>query len=373
MRVHTDNRGGIIASSDTDMLHHGRDTYSYVWPRDAALIAHAFDVAGYHEVAERFFRFIATCQEPQGYMMHKYLTDGSLGSSWHPWMQHGAAKLPIQEDETATILVMLWRHYELIRDVEFIESLYNTFIEPAARFLSDYIEPTTGLPQASFDLWEEKYGTSTYTSASVHAALVAATKFASLLGKENDARTYDAIAARMHHAILTHLYDENAGMFVKHVYHTEDGELTYDRTIDASSFYGILLFGVLEVDDPRMVRSLKTISERLQVPGESRGFVRYEGDNYYTLQTAGTPNPWVITTLWIARHYIAAAKRQRDLKPAFDILEWTASHAAPGGTLAEQMNPHTREHLSTAPLVWSHAEYVLAINAYLDAIESLPK
>ncbi len=32
MRVHADNRGGIIASSDTDMLHHGRDCYSYVWP-----------------------------------------------------------------------------------------------------------------------------------------------------------------------------------------------------------------------------------------------------------------------------------------------------------------------------------------------------
>jgi len=38
IRVHTDNHGGIIASSDTDMLHHGRDTYSYVWPRDAALV-----------------------------------------------------------------------------------------------------------------------------------------------------------------------------------------------------------------------------------------------------------------------------------------------------------------------------------------------
>lgn len=373
MRVHTDNRGGIIASSDTDMLHHGRDTYSYVWPRDAALIAHAFDVSGYHEVAERFFKFIATCQEPDGYVMHKYLTDGSLGSSWHPWMQNGVPKLPIQEDETATLLVMLWKHYELVRDVEYIESLYNTFIEPAARFISEYIEPVTGLPQGSFDLWEEKYGTSTYTTASVYAALVAATKFASLLGKENDARTYTAIAQRMLQAIETYLYDDSLGMFVKQVRHNDDGDLEYDKTIDTSSLYGVLLFEVFEVDDPRIVRSVQTVTERLQVSGESRGFVRYERDNYYTLQTAGTPNPWVITTLWIARYYISAAKRQRDLKQAFEILEWTASHAAPGGTLAEQMNPHTREHLSTAPLVWSHAEYVLAINAYLDALETLPK
>jgi len=60
MRVHSDNRGGIIASSDTDMLHHGRDTYSYVWPRDAAVIANAFDQTGYRDVALRFFSLSPT-------------------------------------------------------------------------------------------------------------------------------------------------------------------------------------------------------------------------------------------------------------------------------------------------------------------------
>jgi GH15 family glucan-1,4-alpha-glucosidase len=242
IRVHTDNRGGIIASSDTDMLHHGRDTYSYVWPRDGAMIARAFDVVGYQDIAERFFEFITRCQEPGGYLMHKYLTDGSLGSSWHPWLQGGKPYLPIQEDETASILFALWQHYEMSRDIEFIESHYNSFIEPAAKFLAEYIEAATGLPQASFDLWEEKYGTSTYTAASVFGGLTAATRFASLLGKDNDARTYQAITQRMQAAILTHLYDKDLKMFVKHVRHSEDG-LVYDRTLDVSSLYGVVLFG----------------------------------------------------------------------------------------------------------------------------------
>jgi glucoamylase len=64
MRVHADNHGGIIASSDTDMLHHGRDTYSYVWPRDAATVALALDTAGYHDVTNRFYSFISECAEP---------------------------------------------------------------------------------------------------------------------------------------------------------------------------------------------------------------------------------------------------------------------------------------------------------------------
>lgn len=365
IRVHSDNNGGIIASSDTDMLHHGRDTYSYVWPRDAANVALALDVAGYHDTTKRLYTFIAKLIDPSGYLMHKYRTDGVLGSSWHPWMRNGKAHLPIQEDETASIIFTLWQHYHTCRDLEFIESLYNPFIEPAAKFLCEYIEATTGLPQASYDLWEEKFGTSTYTASSVYGGLMAAARFAMILGKDDDARTYQAVAQRMQKAIATVLYDDALGMFVKHVLHTDDGELDYDKTLDTSSFYGPLLFEVFEVDDPMMIKAAKTVERELQVKTNSQGYIRYQNDAYYRMQDAGVPNPWVITTLWMAQYYIKRARKVKDLEPALALLEWTCSHATSGGVLAEQMHPHTRAHLSTAPLVWSHAEYVLAVDAYL--------
>ncbi len=371
MRVHTDNRGGIIASSDTDMLHHGRDTYSYVWPRDAAIIAHAFDKTGYRDAAVRFFEFMANCLEPNGYLMHKYRSDGVLGSSWHPWIINGEPRLPIQEDETATVLFMLWEHYERYRDIEFIESLYNTFIEPSAEFMVQYIESVTGLPQASFDLWEEKYGTSTYTAASVYGGLMAAAKFANLLGKDEPSRTYQAVAQRLHDAIGKVLFDNELGIFVKQVMHTSDGDLEYDRTLDSSSLYGLLLFRVFDIDDEKVLRMVQAVEDRLQVRGNSHGFVRYEGDHYYQQHDADSPNPWVICTLWIARYYIEKASKKKDLKQALDLLVWTASHATSGGVLAEQMHPNTREQLSTAPLVWSHAEFVLAVQAYLEKEKDL--
>lgn len=371
MRIHSDNDGGIIASSDTDMLHHGRDTYSYVWPRDAAVIAGALDISGYHDAARRFFNFISKCIEPGGYLMHKYRSDGVLGSSWHPWLRNGKAQLPIQEDETAATIVAMWRYYEGSRDLEFIEALYNPFIEPAAKFMCEYIEPATGLPQASYDLWEEKYGTSTYTASSVYAALMAASRFAMILGKDDDARTYQAIAQRMQSAIASVLYKEELGMFVKHVIHGDDGELVFDNTIDISSFYGPLLFEVFDVDDEKIKKSAKTVESRLSVKSDSKGYVRYENDGYYRMQDAETPNPWVITTLWMAEYYIKKANKLSELKPALEILEWTASHATPGGVLAEQMHPHTRVHLSTSPLTWSHAEYVLAVDAYLEKVKEL--
>jgi len=373
MRVHTDNRGGIIASSDTDMLHHGRDTYSYVWPRDAAMIAHAFDKTGHRDVALRFYEFMAKCLEPNGYLMHKYRSDGMLGSSWHPWIINGEPRLPIQEDETATVIFMLFEHYERYHDIEFIEGMYNTFIEPVAEFMCDYIEPLTGLPQASFDLWEEKYGTSTYTAASVYGGLMAAAKFATLLGKDEPSRTYQVIAERIRSAIGTVLFDEEQGIFVKHILHKDDGELVYDKTLDTSSLYGLILFRVFDVDDERMQRMLSAVEARLQVHGNSKGFVRYEGDAYYRMQDAQSPNPWVITTLWIARYYIEKAKTLKDLKYPLELLEWTSSHATKSGVLAEQMHPDTREQLSTSPLVWSHAEFVLTVSAYLEAVENLNK
>lgn len=365
IRVHTDNRGAIIASSDTDMLHHGRDTYSYVWPRDGAYIAHALDRTGYSDVAERFFTFLSERLERGGYLMHKYCADGTLGSSWHPWMQGGVARLPIQEDETALPLFLLWRHYEIDHNVEFIESLYNPFIEKAANFLCDYIQAEYGLPQNSYDLWEEKYGISTYTASCVYGGLIAAAHFANMLGKEEAVRTYSAVAQRMQRAILEHLYDSKRGMFLKHIHASDTEDPVYDHTIDLSSFFGPLYFGVIDVDDERIDKAFAVIEAQLRVHSQSDGYVRYERDNYYTMQDAGSPNPWVITTLWVAQYLIMKAKKLTDLERPYEILQWTCVHATKGGVLAEQIHPHTGEHLSTAPLIWSHAEFVVTVDDYL--------
>ncbi len=371
MRVHTDNRGAIIASSDTDMLHHGRDTYSYVWPRDGALISLSFIEAGYADVAKKYLEFITGMIEKGGYLMHKYRSDGVLGSSWHPWLQHGVPQLPIQEDETALTVFALWQYYEATKDIEFLESVYNPFIEPAANFMCEHIEASLGLPAASYDLWEEKFGISTYTACAVYGALLAAAHTANTLGKDEPARTYLAVAQRMRVGILEHLYDPKLGMFVKLVRYNANYELETDSAIDMSSFFGPVYFGLLEPDDERIKKSFNTIENNLKVKNNSSGYVRYVGDNYYKMSDADSPNPWVITTLWMAQFEIMKAKSLKELKGAYEILEWTCSHATPSGVLAEQMHPSTRVHLSTAPLIWSHAEYVMTVKAYLKKHQEL--
>jgi GH15 family glucan-1,4-alpha-glucosidase len=280
-------------------------------------------------------------------------------------MHNGTAQLPIQVDETALPLFMLWHHYESSRDLEFIESVYNPFIEKAANFLCEFIEAEYGLPKNSYDLWEEKYGMSTYSASAVYGALTCAAHFANLLGKEEPTRTYIAVAERMKRSILEHLYDEELGMFIKQIYVSDTGDPTYDKTVDVSSFFGPLYFGVIEPDDERVQKSFKTLEDKLKMKGSGDGYMRYEGDNYYRLQEVGSPNPWVITTLWIAQYHIMKAKKLPDLKRAYELLEWTCTHATKSGVLAEQIHPQTGEHLSTAPLTWSHAEFVITVDDYI--------
>ena len=100
-----------------------------MWPRDGALVAHALDLAGYQEPPRRFFEFCADVLTPEGYLLHKYKPDGSLGSSWHPWIGpngDGGAQtpqLPIQEDETALAIWALWKHFQRYRDIESARAL----------------------------------------------------------------------------------------------------------------------------------------------------------------------------------------------------------------------------------------------------------
>ncbi|MCF7815639.1 MAG: glycoside hydrolase family 15 protein [Candidatus Pacebacteria bacterium] len=370
IRMHADNRGGIIASSDSDVLNQGRDTYSYVWPRDAAISAHALDRAGYFDTAKSFYAFIAKLLEGDGYLMHKYRVDGVLGSSWHPWVRDGMYELPIQEDETALPVYMLLKHYEQVKDLEFIESLYDPFIEPASDFMCSYIDRETGLPASSYDLWEEKFGSSTYSASVIYGALNSAAQISTLLGKRSNAEKYRTAAEKIKHAILTYLYDVEQKCFIKLV-RQDNGKIVRDTTIDISSLHGIINFGVLDVQDIRVANSLNVIEEKLKVPTSYGGFMRYEGDNYYRTSLEAPPNAWCITTLWIAQYYIKAARSRKDLEKPYGILLWVRDRASQSGILPEQINPHTGEHLSTSPLVWSHAEFVITLDRYMQRHKEL--
>jgi len=371
VRIHADNHGGIIASCDSDMFQGGKDTYAYIWPRDAAYAAMAFDEVGASSNARRFFEFAEKVISDDGYFMHKYRPDGSLGSSWHPWIRDDKVELPIQEDETALVLVALWNHFTVSRDLEFVERLYNSFIKRAALFLMGYRDVSTGLPKQSYDLWEEEFGVHTYTAASVYGGLVAAAKFAKLLGKTMSQHNYEHVAEEVRRSIVTHMWNEERGAFYKTIRYDEHNTIIPDSTIDISSVYGVWAFGVLPTSDERLIRAFKTSEEVLAIHGKTGGFARYENDNYYRVNYREQGNPWIITTLWLAQYHIDAAHTKKDLARGIELLEWAAARALLSGVLPEQMDPDTGEHISASPLTWSHGEFLRTVTQYLTKLDDL--
>lgn len=367
LKTHFDARGAVIASPDSDIMATNRDHYCYLWPRDGAMAAYALIKAGYGKVARPFFSFCANALTDKGYLLHKYNPDGTAGSSWHPWLHEGVVQLPIQEDETALVLWALWEYYLQERDLEFVLAHYHNLVRPAANFLAGYVDEELQLPLESYDLWEERRGIFTFTTATVYAGLKAAGNFAQLLGQPKLAAKYFGRAAQIKEGVLSNLYDPQKKRFLRGL-HFNRAKKAFepDDTVD-SSLAGIFLFNLLPVHDLRVAETMSQVEKVLWVKSDVGGVARYYGDYYFrrSEDLERIPgNPWFICTLWLAQYYIRTAVSIEDLSRARLLLEWCVRHTLPTGVMPEQVHPLTGEPLSVAPLSWSHAAFITAVTEY---------
>ncbi len=357
IKSHIDNRGAIIASTDSSLLHHARDTYAYCWPRDGAFILWPLIRLGYVDEPRRFFEFCKRSLQPEGYLMHKYRADGALGSSWHSYLHDdGTVGPPIQEDETALVLFMFAQLYQKTQDQRLLRDFYKSMIVPMADFLHEYVDPHTGLPKPSYDLWEEQYATTTFTTSITYGALIAASELAAISEDQDNAVKWRSGAEDIQAAAHKHLFDTKSGSFYKGV-SQRDGKVTEkDTTVDSSSYFGAFMFGLYASDSEELDRAARRTKEMLGFTYENPGMPRYEHDTYR--QLPGTPsNWWPITSLWLAQYEL----EHGNIEITQRILDWTKDQMLSTGVLPEQVNPHTQEGVSVAPLAWSHAEYLATL------------
>ncbi len=359
IKAHVDKRGGIIASCDSSIYNYGKDYYSYVWPRDGAYVIWPLIRLGFKEEPEKFFEFCRDILNPDGYLMHKYQPDRSIGSTWHPLLHGQRRELAIQEDETAVVIYMLGEYYQKSGDEDFVRNLYGTFIQPCANFMAKFIDPETSLPHPSYDLWEEKFLTSTYTTSVVYQALLVATEFAKAFEYPDDAVAWEKAAETILSA-ASKLFEPTRGIYRKGLLLKADGTLEYDDTLDVSSLYGVMTFGFYTNESVgNLDKTVREIEKLMLDHSPSGGTPRYEYDHYFASTPPFLGNPWFVTTLWMAQYYI----RTKQADKARKYVDWVVGHALPSGVLSEQVNPTDGKPVSVTPLVWSHAEL---INTVLD-------
>lgn len=350
IKAHCDSRGSILASGDSSIFNYDRDYYGYCWPRDAAYALWPLIRTGHFEEAKQFFLFARDVMHPGGYMMHKYQPDRAIGSTWHPLVHNRHRELAIQEDETAILLFMLNELYEESQDTAYIQNLYHTFVIPCANFLMQYKDQQTGLPHASYDLWEQRFATFTYTVCTVIAGLEAAAKLAALNERPEDAILWQdgADEFREH---LDDMCTQN-GYFRKSLL-LEDGKIQYDDTIDIASMYGPFMYAKLPLNDKRLAITVAKVEKDLLARGPIGGVIRYVGDDYFLAKPKQyVGNPWIVCTLWLAQYYISAKRASEARK----LINWALERRSPSGVISEQFDPETGASLGVSPLVWSHAE-----------------
>lgn len=361
------NSGGLLAAPEVDEYFTKCGRYAYCWGRDAAFITGALDIAGLNGCVDSFYRWVANVQDEDGSWQQRYHLDGNLGPCWG-----------LQIDETGTLIWGMLNHYNYIKNIEFLNSVWEN-VEAGADFLADFIDEATGLPKPSFDLWEERFGEHAYSSAAVYAGLSSAGKIAGLLGKEGDRyRNWSLTADKIKESIIKYFWKEDFKRFIRSVRVKLNGwgqepsqnttvieinpkgyvrDVTLEDWIVDVSLVGLSIpFEVFEAGDPMMKDTVSLIEQVLTAP-DIGGIKRYENDSYIG------GNPWILTTLWVALYH---AKTQ-NYEKAREYLYWAANGQSELGLLPEQISKETGKPAWVIPLTWSHAMYVHVLSELINA------
>lgn len=355
LKTAIDRHGAVIASTDTTMLNYWRDAYAYCWPRDAAYALWPLVKLGYKLELRNFFEFCRDALQPDGYLMHKYQPDGAIGTSWHPYVVGNRRVPPIQEDETAGVVFLLGEYIARSKDTKLLDELYDGLVLPATNFMAEFIDENTRLPRATYDLWEEKFLTTTYTTALVYAALRSAAGMAEKLKRTKDVVHWNTVADEIRAASHKTFFNTEKKYFYKGFIHKANEGLQYDNTIDLSSLYAAYTFGLFDKDSPEISASRQTVLDLYKIKDDNPTIVgRYEHDVYATVDPAGLGNPWFITSMWMAQ--IDAA--EGNLPRAQRTMEWVTKTMLKTGVMSEQVNPFNHAFISVAPLTWSQAEFL---------------
>lgn len=312
-------------------------------PLPALFAAHALDLGGYPDTAKLFYRRLGEHNDLSG-----------PAEVIAPWI--------------------LWQHYIRYHDIELFRTLWAGLICPLADQMADRINPATALPPPGPDLWHTRENIDLFTVSALYGGLDAAAHFASCFGDEPRTTRFQTLAQKMKLAVERHFYRQDLGRFVRGIYPSEKHTFQPDPVLD-SSILGVAKFHLFEPDDPRIIDTVKIISDKLWVKTPVGGLARFEGDFSPSApepHLSGMPGiPCFMTTFWLAEYLVARARNLPELKQALPIFEWAIANASGTGLIPETPTLAAPAGISLRPSLWAHAEFIIAVTRYLEKLQTL--
>lgn len=331
-------------------------TYHYCWFRDGSYIAHAMDLAGQHVSAQRFHQWAAERVNDRRDVVCASLKKARAGLPLkEEEILHTRYRLDGQPDEPGQ-----WPNFQLDGFGTWLWALSDHMQRKESKTLPDewrraadlVAEYLTALwDQPCFDCWEEfPDKVHPHTLAAIYGGLMA---HGELTGADHQA-TLTAIQRQL---------EKNAAEFGHFV------KFAGSPAVDASLLGLAVPYGVVSLDDPRMLATVEQIRQTLLREG---GVHRYAADTYYG------GGGWVLLSAWLGWYNKRLAVARPDLaeqalaenRILSGWIEAQAGSGAQAGWLPEQVASQLnnasyyplwveRWGVPANPLLWSQAEYLI--------------
>lgn len=334
MKQNTANNGAILAAPV--LL---TPVYAFTWPRDGCISAEAYLEAGYPQEARKFLDFILKQQKPNGGWAVNFFMDGSK-----PLWDFGDDKN--EHDQVATVIWAMNKYYQETKDITWLRGKWDA-VKRASEFL---VKNTTerNLLTPCRDLWELHTDKSwTFSNAAAYAGLKAASEIATVLGNTEFKVKYAEKAENIQKAIYDNLWNNEGQYYIRGInpYNNER-----DNSVEAANLALAYPFGVFKDTDPRMISTANKIYADLK--SGNNGIKRYTNDQYYD------GNPWPATTDWLAIYYARSGNKGKAMQLHKSITDY--AYSTKSLLLGEQFDEKKNLWVSSLPLTWSEAKYVLA-------------
>jgi alpha,alpha-trehalase len=348
--------GAVMAAGTTSLPETpGGDRnydYRFSWIRDATFALWGMYSLGFDWEAVDFFSFIADIAEKDDNLQIMYgiggereLEESELDhlpgyANSRPVRIGNAAYAQQQHDVWGALLDSVYLHFKAADHLD--DRVWPILEKQVGEALKHWREPDAGI-------WEVRGKLRHFTSSKIMCWVAAdrGARLAALMGEDGKAAEWQLAAKEIKEDILANGVDER-GVLTQY----------YGGTALDASLLLAPLVRFLPADDPRMRDTVMAIRNELTVDGLVLRYKVEETDDGFS----GEEGTFTICSFWL----VSALCEIGEVSKARKLCAKLLSFAGPLELYAEEIDPHSGQHLGNFPQAFTH---LALINAVLHVIK----